>query len=87
MQLRLAQIVTPAKVRAMNDVAQHALVGFDPLYLQHDYKRSRAKGGLNHISHWMLLDGPGNRIESDKLALNGLRAENRGRGRMATKVT
>ena len=55
----------------------------DPLYLQLDHKTPRAEGGLNHISNRMLLCGPCNRIKSDKLTLNGLRAENRRRGRMA----
>ena len=55
----------------------------DPLYLQLDHKTPRAEGGLNHISNRMLLCGPCNRIKSDKLTLNGLRAENKKRGRMA----
>ena len=56
----------------------------DPLYLQLDHKTPRAEGGLNHISNRMLLCGPCNRIKSDKLTLNGLRAENKKRGRMAS---
>ena len=56
----------------------------DPLYLQLDHKTPRSEGGLNHISNRMLLCGPCNRITSDRLTLNGLRAENRKRGRMAT---
>ncbi len=55
----------------------------DPLYLQLDHKTPRAEGGLNHISNRMLLCGPCNRIKSDKLTLNGLRAENKKRARMA----
>ena len=55
----------------------------DPLYLQLDHKTPRSEGGLNHISNRMLLCGPCNRIKSDRLTLNGLRAENRKRGRMA----
>ena len=55
----------------------------DPLYLQLDHKTPRSEGGLNHISNRMLLCGPCNRIKSDRLALNGLRTENRKRGRMA----
>ncbi len=55
----------------------------DPLYLQLDHKTPRAEGGLNHISNRMLLCGPCNQIKSDKLTLNGLRAENQKRGRMA----
>ena len=55
----------------------------DPLYLQLDHKTPRAEGGINHISNRMLLCGPCNRIKSDRLTLNGLRAENRKRGRMA----
>ena len=57
----------------------------DPLYLQLDHKTPRAEGGLNHISNRMLLCGPCNRIKSDRLTLNGLRAENRKRGRMAQR--
>ena len=45
----------------------------------------RSEGGLNRISNRMLLCGPYNRIKSDRLTLNGLRAENRKRGRMAEK--
>ena len=55
----------------------------DPLYLQLDHKTPRAEGGINHISNRMLLCGPCNRIKGDRLTLNGLRAENRKRGRMA----
>ena len=55
----------------------------DPLYLQPGHKTPPAEGGLNHISNRMLLCGPCNHIKSDKLTLNGLRAENRRRGRMA----
>ena len=55
----------------------------DPLYLQLDHKTPRAEGGINHISNRMLLCGPCNRIKADRLTLNGLRGENRKRGRMA----
>ena len=55
----------------------------DPPYLQLEHKTPRSEGGLNHISNRMLLCGPCNRIKSDRLTLNGLRAENRKRGRMA----
>ena len=55
----------------------------EPLYPQLDHKTPRSEGGLNHISNRMLLCGPRNRIKSDRLPLNGLRAENRKRGRMA----
>ena len=57
----------------------------DPLYLQLDHKTPRSEGGLNHISNRMLLCGPCNRIKSDRLTLNGLRAENKRRRRMAAK--
>ncbi len=58
----------------------------DPLYLQLDHKTPRAEGGINHISNRMLLCGPCNRIKGDRLTLNGLRAENRKRGRMAGQM-
>lgn len=58
----------------------------DPLYLQLDHKTPRAEGGLNHISNRMLLCGPCNRIKSDRLTLNGLRAENGRRGRMGKSI-
>ena len=48
----------------------------DPLYLQLDHKTPRSEGGLNHISNRMLLCGPCNRIKSNGLTLNRLRAEN-----------
>ena len=57
----------------------------DPLYLQLDHKTPRSEGGLNHISNRMLLCGQCIRTKSDRLTLNGLRSENRKRGRMATK--
>ncbi len=57
----------------------------DPLYLQLDHKTPRSEGGLNHISNRMLLCGPCNRIKSDRLTLNGLRAENKHRGRMVSR--
>ena len=58
----------------------------DPLDLQLDHKTPRSEGALNHISNRMLLCGPCNRIKSDRLTLNDLRAENRKRGRMATQI-
>ena len=57
----------------------------DPLYLELDHNTPRSDGGLNHISNRLLLCGPCNRIKSNKLTLSGLRAENKKRGRMATR--
>jgi len=54
----------------------------DPLYLELAHNTPRSQGGLNHISNRMLLCGPCNRIMSDTLTLNGLRAENMKRGRI-----
>ncbi len=57
----------------------------DPLYLELDHNTPRSDGGVNHISNRLLLCGPCNRIKSNKLTLSGLRAENKKRGRMATR--
>ncbi len=55
----------------------------DPLYLELDHNTPRSQGGWNHIMNRVLLCGPCNRIKSNVYTLEGLRRENRRRGRMA----
>ena len=55
----------------------------DPLYLELDHNTPRSQRGLNHISNRILLCSPCNRIKSNTLTLEGLRRENKKRGRMA----
>ncbi len=54
----------------------------DPLYLELDHNTPRSQGGWNHIMNRVLLCGPCNRIKSNVYTLEGLRRENRKRGRM-----
>ena len=51
----------------------------DPLYLQLDHKTPRSEGGLNHISNRMLLCGPMQPDQVDRLTLSGLRGEREAR--------
>ena len=55
----------------------------DPRYLELDHNTPRSDGGLNHISNWVLLCGPCNKLKSNIYTLSGLRRENLKRGYMA----
>ena len=55
----------------------------DPSYLELDHKWPKSDGGTDNISNRQLLCTPCNRIKSNKFTLQGLRQENRRRGRMA----
>ena len=56
----------------------------DPSYLELDHKLPKSDGGKDDISNRQLLCTPCNRIKGNKFTLQGLRQENRRRGRMAT---
>ena len=56
----------------------------DPNYLELDHKLPKGDGGTDDISNRQLLCTPCNRIKSNKFTLQGLRQENRKRGRMAS---
>ena len=55
----------------------------DPRYLELDHNTPRSDGGLNHISNWVLLCGPCNKLKSTIYTLSGLRRQNKHLGYMA----
>jgi len=59
------------------------ITAFDvPLSVELVHNTSRSGGGHNHIPIRLLLCGPRDRVESHRLTLTGLRAENQKRGQM-----
>ena len=57
----------------------------DPRYLELDHNTPRSDGGLNHISHRILLCGPCNRLKNNTDTLSGLWRENKKRGYMTSQ--